>query len=52
MVMAAMANANVIYGAVKLALGEPLPAFEVRWSTTFLRYWGGVAVSGDEVRRL
>jgi carbamoyl-phosphate synthase large subunit len=52
MVVATFAGANVIYGAVKLAMGEALPDFDVSWSTTFMRYWGGIGVTRDEVGRL
>ncbi len=44
MVLSTVAGANVIYGAVKLALGEDIPEFKVRWGTRLLRYWGGIGV--------
>jgi len=44
MVLSTIAGANVIYGAVKLALGEPLPEFTVDWGARLLRYWGGVGI--------
>jgi carbamoyl-phosphate synthase large subunit len=44
MVLATLAGANIIYGAAKLALGEDLPDFEVRWGTRLMRYWGGIGV--------
>ena len=44
MVLSTVAGANVIYGAVKLALGEELPEFRVRWGAKLLRFWGGVGV--------
>jgi carbamoyl-phosphate synthase large subunit len=44
MVLSTIAGANVIYGAVKLALGEDIPEFKVRWGTRLLRYWGGIGV--------
>ena len=49
MVLSTIAGANVIYGAVKLALKENLPYFKVRWGARFLRYWGGVGVRDGEV---
>ncbi|ACS34658.1 ATP-grasp domain-containing protein [Thermococcus gammatolerans] len=49
MVLSTVAGVNVIYGAVKLALGEELPEFRVRWGTRLLRFWGGVGVVDGEV---
>jgi len=45
MVLSSVAGANVIYGAVKLALGEDIPLFNVRWGTKLLRYWGGIGIA-------
>lgn len=42
MVMSTLAGANVIWGAVKYALGEEVPEFDVDWDSTFHRYWGGI----------
>ncbi|MFB6164760.1 MAG: ATP-grasp domain-containing protein [Haloarculaceae archaeon] len=50
MVTATMAGANLVAAAVRDARGDPLPALEPDWSTTFSRYWGGVGtVDGDVV---
>lgn len=49
MVLATFAGANIIYGAVKCALGEELPEFDINWGTRILRYWGGLGVSGNAV---
>ncbi len=51
MVLATFAGANVIYGAVKHALGEKVPEFKVDWGTRILRYWGGIGVSGGSALR-
>ncbi len=48
MVLSTIAGANVIYGAVKLALGEEIPEFSVKWGTKLLRFWGGIGI-GDRV---
>lgn len=48
MVLATLAGANLIYGAVKAVLGEPVPEFDVEWGTKLMRYWGGVGISGAE----
>jgi carbamoyl-phosphate synthase large subunit len=48
MVLATFAGANVIYGAVKHALREDIPEFEISWGTRILRYWGGLGIK-DEV---
>lgn len=44
MVLSTIAGANIIYGAVKYALDEKLPEFDVKWGAKILRYWGGVGV--------
>jgi carbamoyl-phosphate synthase large subunit len=44
MVLSTVAGANVIYGAVKLALGESIPTFDIKWDARLLRYWGGVGI--------
>ncbi len=44
MVMSTFASANLIYAAVKTALGEDIPEFHINWGTKMLRYWGGVSV--------
>ncbi len=49
MVLATFAGANVIYGAVKHALGEEVPEFRVKWGTRILRYWGGIGVDGESI---
>lgn len=47
MVLATFAGANVIYGAVKHAMGEEVPGFKVEWGTRILRYWGGIGVRAE-----
>lgn len=47
MVLATFAGANVIYGAVKHAMGEEVPKFKVDWGTRILRYWGGIGVRAE-----
>lgn len=44
MVLSTIAGANVIYGAVRLALGESVPEFKVDWNTRLIRYWGGLGL--------
>lgn len=44
MVMSTLAGANIIYGAVKLALEERLEEFKVDWNARFIRYWGGIGI--------
>ncbi len=46
MVLSTLAGANVIYGAVKHALGEEVPKFDVKWGTRLMRYWGGISLVG------
>ena len=45
MALAAFAGANVVYGALCLALRERPPAMTVRPGTELRRYWGGVALA-------
>lgn len=49
MVLAAFAGANIIYGAVKFALGEEIPEFDIRWGTKIMRYWGGIGILEDRI---
>lgn len=49
MVLATFAEANVIYGAVKYALGERVPEFDIKWGTKIMRYWGGIGVTEEMV---
>ncbi|MCS3901430.1 ATP-grasp domain-containing protein [Methanococcus voltae] len=45
MVMSTLANANIIYSSIKMALDEKIPSFDVQWNTKFYRYWGGIGVN-------
>ena len=49
MVLATFAGANIIYGAVKHALGEEVQKFDIQWGTRILRYWGGLSVKEEQV---
>jgi len=49
MVLSTLAGANIIYGAVKYALGEEVPRFRIRWGTRLLRYWGGIGVYKERI---
>lgn len=40
------AGVNMPYFAIKLALGEKLPEFNVKWGTYMLRYYGDYCVPG------
>lgn len=44
MVLSTISGCNIIYGAVKLALGEKIPRFNPRWGTRLMRYWGSVGI--------
>ncbi|QYZ79822.1 ATP-grasp domain-containing protein [Methanofollis formosanus] len=44
MVLSTFAGANIIYAAVKRALNEDIPDFQVKWGTKILRYWGGMGI--------
>ncbi len=52
MVMSTLAGANIIYGAVKHALGEVVPVFNIDWDLELMRYWGGVGIVNDRARWL
>jgi carbamoyl-phosphate synthase large subunit len=49
MVLAAFAGANIIYGAVKHALGEEVQKFDIQWGTKILRYWGGLGIKEERI---
>lgn len=49
MVLSTFAGANIIYGAVKHALEEPIPDFNIEWGTKIVRYWGGLGVYNNRV---
>lgn len=45
MVLATIANANIIYASVKNALNEEVDEFDIKWGTKFKRYWGGIGIT-------
>lgn len=49
MVLSTFAGANVIYGAVKSALKEEVPEFNIQLGTKILRYWGGIGVINNQI---
>ena len=49
MVLSTFAGANVIYGAVKHALGEEIPQFNIQWGTKLMRYWGAIGIKGGTI---
>jgi carbamoyl-phosphate synthase large subunit len=49
MILSTFAKANIIYGAVKCALDENIPKFDIRWGTKIMRYWGGIGIDGNVV---
>lgn len=50
MAASSAAGANVIWGAVKLALGEKVEPMTPRWGTVYQRYWGGVGLYPEPKR--
>lgn len=48
MVASTFAGANIIYGAVKLAIGEKPKIGKVKWGMKYYRTWGGLGVYDDE----
>ncbi len=49
MVLSTFAGANIIYGAVKQALGEKVPEFNILWRTRIMRYWGGIGINDNKI---
>lgn len=49
MVLSTLSGANVIYGAVKAAVGESVPMLYPVWGTRLQRYWGGLGIRDDSV---
>ncbi|MET1101293.1 MAG: ATP-grasp domain-containing protein [Pyrodictiaceae archaeon] len=49
MILSAFAGANVVWGAVKLALGEEPGPFNVKWGTILYRFWGAIGVYEDRL---
>lgn len=52
MVMSTFGNANIIYSAIKLLLGEPIPSMNINWNTKLLRYWGAIGIQNGEFNRI
>ncbi|MEM3445489.1 MAG: ATP-grasp domain-containing protein, partial [Thermoplasmata archaeon] len=52
MVLATLANANLIYASIKIALGEKLPEFNVKWDTKLIRYWGAIGISDGKIEKV
>ena len=52
MVLSTIAGANIVYGAVKYAIGEEVPNFDINWGAKIYRYWGGVGVANGKVIRI
>lgn len=50
MVTSTIAGANLIWASVCAVIGIKIPTFEVNWNTRFIRYWGGIGISGEIVR--
>ncbi len=48
MVLATFAGANVVYGALKLAVGEKPPPMKPIWGQQLLRYWGAISVDPED----
>jgi len=49
MVLSTFAGANIIYAAVKHALNEDIPEFQIKWGTKILRYWGGLGIQNRDI---
>lgn len=52
MVLSTLAGANIIYSAVKMALGEDIPEFQIDWDMKILRYWGIIGISHQKVMEM
>lgn len=49
MVLSTFAGANIIYGALKMALDEKLPKFNVKWGTRLFRDWGAISIFNEKL---
>lgn len=49
MLLSTLAGANIIYGAIRYALGEMTPDFHIAWDTRLMRYWGGIGIRDDKL---
>lgn len=52
MIFSTFMGANIIYSAVKSALGEQIPKFNCIWSTKLIRYWGALGIVDDTFFRV
>lgn len=52
MVMSVLANANIIYDAIKIALGEEIREKEINWDCKLLRYWGAIGTHEHGFERI
>jgi carbamoyl-phosphate synthase large subunit len=49
MVLSTFADVNIIYAAVKYALGEEVAKLNPSWGTKIMRYWGGIGINDHTV---
>jgi carbamoyl-phosphate synthase large subunit len=47
-VLCTAAGYNMVYNAVKVALGEQLPTPEIKWGTKMFRYWDELYLAPDK----
>tara|TARA_A100001015_G_scaffold267097_1_gene316860 strand:- start:4219 stop:5289 length:1071 start_codon:yes stop_codon:yes gene_type:complete len=52
MVISTMANANIILNSILLKLNKGSIPMDLRYGTTFTRYWGGIAKNNDTTMKL
>jgi len=50
MVFSTFMGANMVYFAVKSALGEQLPKVELDWDTKLIRYWGALGLNSKGIK--
>ena len=52
MILSTLAKCNIIYSVIKILSEEELPKFDINWHTQFLRYWGGISITENEIDKI
>ena len=52
MIFSTFMGANIIYSAIKSAMGENIPEFNLNWSTKLIRYWGALGIINENYIRV
>lgn len=52
MIFSYFMGVNIIYFAVKHALGEEIPEYNINWNTKLIRYWGAIGITSNEIKKV